>query len=78
MLETGESADAANERTATLRSELGEVRHVAETAARGLEILRSELSGFREVAETLRAEVRPAAAKDDRIEAMQSELTFAI
>ena len=43
VLETGESAAAANERTATLKAELGEVRHVAETAARGLEVLRAEL-----------------------------------
>ena len=82
MLETGEAVDAANERTATLRSELGEVRHVAETAARGLDVLRSELSSFREVAEAVRADAasaRAAAAKgDERIEAMQSELTFAI
>ena len=78
MLETGESAAAANERTATLKAELGEVRHVAETAARGLEVLRSELSGFREVAETLRTEVRVVASQDERIEAMQAELTFAL
>ena len=78
VLETGESAAAANERTATLKSELGEVRHVAETAARGLEILRAELAGFRDVAETLRTEVRAAGAQDQRIEAMQSELTFAL
>ena len=81
MLETGEAIDAANgHRDAAER--LGEVRHVAQTAARGLDVLRSELSSFREVAEAVRADAasaRAAAAKgDERIEAMQSELTFAI
>lgn len=79
VLETGEAVDAANERTAALRTELSEVRHVAETAARGLDVLRAELAGFRELAEGVRADAAAArTAADERIEAMQSELTFAL
>ena len=47
---------------------------MAETAARGLELLRAELAGAREAAESARAVRRG----DERIEAMQSELTFAL
>ena len=65
----------ADERSAALRTELGEVRHVAETAARGLEFLRAELAGAREAAEAARA---GSAAADERVVAMQSELNFAL
>ncbi len=79
VLETGEAVDTvrrdAEERATTLRSELSEVRHVAETAARGLEILLAELAGAREVAESARA---VSLQSDERILAMQSELTFAL
>ena len=68
MLETGEAVDnerrAAEERAAALRAELGEVRHVAETAARGLEFLRAELAGAREAAEA--GARRGRAAADER------------
>ena len=45
-------------------AELGEIREVAETTARGLDALRAELSGVREA--------------EQRMEAMQAELTFAL
>ena len=59
VLETGELVAserlAGEERAATLRAELSDVRHVAETAARGVEFLRAELAGTREAAEAARA-----------------------
>ena len=47
-----------------VRTELGEIREVAETTARGLDALRAELTGVRE--------------SEQRMEAMQAELNFAL
>jgi PAS domain S-box-containing protein len=66
---------AGEQRTAALRAELSEVRHVAETAARGLEFLRAELAGAREAAEAARAAANQG---DERIIALQSEVSFAL
>jgi PAS domain S-box-containing protein len=75
----GESVTASGEQ---LRGELSEVRTVAETANRGLQELRAEIAGVRQAAETIRAdaaEARAAARRsDDRVEAMQAEVTFAL
>ncbi len=67
---------AVTEHAATLRSELAQVRETAESANRGIEALRVELAGLRDA---VRHETRNAARRgDERIEAMQSELTFAL
>ncbi len=80
---------AADERAAALRSEISQVRDVAESADAGLRALREELVRVRDEALSVRTEfaaVREAAeaAKadarrgDERVEAMQSELAYAL
>src|SRR4051812_22112897 len=70
---------AADHRVAALRTELVEVRDVAEAAGRGVDALRGELAGLREIAEAARAEAAAAVrAGEERAEAMQSDLAFAL
>jgi PAS domain S-box-containing protein len=80
---------AADERAAALRSEISSVRDVAEAADAGLRALRDELARVREEALSVRTEfaaVREAAEAaradarrgDERVEAMQSELAYAL
>ena len=86
VLGTGDAVDAASrageERADVLRAELGQVREVAEAAARGIDALRAELAGVRAAADAVRDDAAAARAAanygDERIVAMQSELTFAL
>ncbi len=77
-----QAGEAAGERSAALRTELSAVREVAEAARSGLETLRAELAGVREAADTIKADAvaaRAAAERgNQRVEAMQAEVAFAI
>ncbi len=60
----GAQVEQLGDGASALRTELGEIREVAETTARGLDALRAELTGVRE--------------SEQRMEAMQAELNFAL
>src|SRR5205085_1521177 len=80
---------AAGGRAGPVRGEISQVRDVAETADAGLRALREELVGVRDEALSVRTELAAAreaaeAARadarrgDERVEAMQSELAYAL